>query len=198
MVRCPWFAVLALLGCARPSPPPVQLGEAGKFAVLAQGGWSVTPPGTITGESGDGSAAAALSDMRSAFDDAAGRSADITALDEGRLLARTVVTSVYRWDAGLRITEELKLDGSATDVWLFQIPGDLVVGSNVKMLLIGDPPLASNIIWQVGGNVTIGDGARFEGTVLSAGSITVGAGASLHGRALSQATVHVDGGSVLE
>ena len=47
------------------------------------------------------------------------------------------------------------LNGSATDIWIFQIAQDLTVASATNVLL-GGGALAKNVIWQVSGHVELG------------------------------------------
>jgi hypothetical protein len=55
---------------------------------------------------------------------------------------------------------------------------------------------ASNVFWQVAGQVTAGPTSHFEGVILTATSITMNTGASLHGRALAQTLVALDNNSI--
>lgn len=84
---------------------------------------------------------------------------------------------------------------SATDVWIFQVDGNLTVSSAMNVTLAGGA-LAKNIFWQVSGETTLGTTAHFEGTVLSMTGITLRTGASLTGRALAQTAVILDGNVV--
>jgi hypothetical protein len=133
----------------------------------------------------------AISNMQTAYTDAAGRSIpDFTELYAGNLSGRTLVPGLYKWGTGVLITTNVTLAGPADAVWIFQIAGNLTMGSGAKMLLSGGAQ-ARNIFWQVGGGVgvEIGTTAHVEGTLLAAKAIHLRTGASLNGRALAQTAV---------
>ena len=135
----------------------------------------------------------AVLNMQAAYTDAAGRSnPDATELYSGNLSGRTLAPGLYKWSTGVSIdpATNVTLSGSSTDVWIFQIAGDLTLNSGAQVLLSGGAQ-ANNIFWQVGGGtgVTIGTTAHVEGTILAAKAITLQSGASLHGRALAQTAV---------
>jgi hypothetical protein len=90
---------------------------------------------------------------------------------------------------------DVVISGSANDVWIFQISGDLTMSSAVNITLAGGAQ-AKNIFWQVAGAVTIGTTAHFEGVILSMTGITFQTGASINGRALAQTAVILDGNVV--
>jgi hypothetical protein len=135
----------------------------------------------------------AVSNMEAAYSDAAGRAPDYTELHAGILGGQTLVPGVYKWSSGVSILSDATISGTATDVWIFQIAGDLTVGSGAQVLLSGgaDP---KNIFWQVGGGtgVEIGTTAHVEGNILAAAAIHLRTGASLNGRALAQTAVTLD------
>ncbi|MGC1377205.1 MAG: ice-binding family protein [Anaerolineales bacterium] len=133
----------------------------------------------------------AISNMQTAYTDAAGRSIpDFTELYAGNLSGKTLVPGLYKWGTGVLITTDVTLAGPANAVWIFQVAGNLTMGSGAKMLLSGGAQ-AGNIFWQVGGGVgvEIGTTAHVEGTLLAAKAIHLRTGASLNGRALSQTAV---------
>src|SRR5438874_12239070 len=80
---------------------------------------------------------AAIGDMELAFTDAAGRAPDVTELGAGNIGGMTLAPGVYKWGTGLLIPTDLTLNGSATDVWIFQIAQSLTVSSATKILLTG-------------------------------------------------------------
>ena len=133
----------------------------------------------------------AIGNMQTAYTDAAGRSLpDFTELYAGNLSGRTLVPGLYKWSSGVLITTDVTLAGPSDAVWIFQIAGNLTMGSGAKMLLSGGAQ-AKNIFWQVGGGVgvEIGTTAHVEGTILAAKAIHFRTGASLNGRALAQTAV---------
>ncbi|MBK7862568.1 MAG: DUF3494 domain-containing protein [Archangiaceae bacterium] len=179
------MAVLWVAACGRPPPAPVALGAAAGFSVLARGGLTSAPTATVLGDVGEADATDALAALEAAATDARSREPDITALDRGAMVDRTLTPGVYRWDSSVRVTSELRLDGSVHDAWVLQVAGDLVLAPETRVRLFGDPPLSDRIVWLVAGDVNLGEGAHLEGVVLAAGSVTLQPAASLHGRALT-------------
>lgn len=139
----------------------------------------------------------AVSDMETAFTDAAGRAADVTELGAGDIGGMTLEAGVYKWGTGLLIPTDVTLSGSSTDVWIFQIAQDLTVASATSVVLAGGAR-AENITWQVSGLVEIGTTAHMEGVVLSQTAISMLTGSSINGRLLAQSAVDIDGSVVSE
>jgi hypothetical protein len=141
----------------------------------------------------------AVSNMEAAYTDAAGRSLpDATELYSGNLSGRTLAPGLYKWSTGVLITTNVTLAGPSDAVWIFQIAGNLTMGSGAKVLLSGGAQ-AKNIFWQVGGGVgvEIGTTAHVEGTILAAKAIHLRTGASLNGRALAQTAVTLDKNTIV-
>jgi hypothetical protein len=139
----------------------------------------------------------AVSDMETAFTDAAGRAATVTELGAGNIGGLTLAPGVYKWGTGVLIPTDVTLSGSATDVWIFQIAQDLTVSSATKVVLAGGA-LPKNVFWQVSGQVVLGTTAHLEGVVLSQTAISLATGASINGRLLAQTAVTLDGSTVVE
>lgn len=139
----------------------------------------------------------AISDMQTAYVDAAGRAANYTELFSGDLSGQTLTTGVYKFGTGVLINTDLTLDGSATDIWIFQIDGSLTQASNVSIILSGGA-LAENIIWQVADTVSIGTGAHFEGTILAMTNISFGTNSSINGSLYAQTAVTLDAVTVVK
>jgi hypothetical protein len=137
----------------------------------------------------------AIADMQLAFTDAAGRAADVTELGAGNIGGMTLAPGVYKWGTGLLIPTSVTLDGSASDVWIFQVAEDLVLSSATQITLTGGA-LAKNVFWQVAGLVDIGTTAHIEGVVLTQTAVTVQTGASVNGRLLAQTAVSLDSNAV--
>lgn len=131
-----------------------------------------------------------VSNMETAYTDAAGRAPDFTELYAGNLSGKTLLPGVYKWSTGVLITSNVTLSGPSTGVWIFQISGNLTLGSGAKVLLAGGAQ-AANVFWAVGGGtgVEIGTTAHVEGTILAKKAIHLRTGASLNGRALAQTAV---------
>jgi hypothetical protein len=139
----------------------------------------------------------AISDMETAYNNAAGRATpDFVELGAGDISGLTLVPGLYKWDTGVIIPSDVTLDGSATDIWIFQISQTLVVSSGVQVLLTGGA-LKQNIFWQVGGQTTLGTTSVFCGNILCQTSIVMDTGATLNGRALAQAEVTLDANTVV-
>ncbi len=132
----------------------------------------------------------AVSDMETAFTDAAGRTLpDYTELGAGDISGMTLVPGLYKWGTGVLITSAgVTLSGGANDVWIFQIAEGLTVENDAMVTLSGGAQ-AKNIFWQVSGQATLGTAADFKGIILSQTLISLNTGAVLNGRALAQSEV---------
>lgn len=132
----------------------------------------------------------AISDMQTAFTDAAGRTLpDFTELGAGDISGLTIVPGLYKWGTGVLITSAgVTLAGGANDVWIFQIAQDLTVNNSAVITLSGGAQ-AKNIFWQVAGQATLGTAADFKGIILSQTLISLNTGAQMTGRALAQSAV---------
>jgi len=138
----------------------------------------------------------AITNMGTAYTDAAGRpTPDFLNLGAGEIGGQTLLPGLYKWTTGVTASSDVTLSGGANDVWIFQIPGTLLV-SPAKHILLSGGASAKNIFWQVAGGVNIGTTAHFEGIILSQTSITLGTGASMTGRALAQTAVILDANAV--
>jgi hypothetical protein len=131
----------------------------------------------------------AISDMETAFTDAAGRiSPDYTELGGGDISGKTLLPGLYKWGTGVSITNGVTLAGGPNDVWIFQMAGDLVVNNGAKVTLLGGAQ-AKNIFWQVSGQAVFGTTADVKGIILSQTLVSMNTGATLSGRALAQTAV---------
>jgi hypothetical protein len=139
----------------------------------------------------------AISDMETAYTDAAGRTLpDFTELYSGDLTGKTLVPGIYKWGTGVLISAGgVTISGSSTDTWIFQIAQDLDV-ANGGMVSLSGGATASNIFWQVAGQVSIGTTAAMKGIILCQTAIVLNTGASLDGRALAQSAVSLDANAV--
>jgi len=141
--------------------------------------------------------ATAIGDMELAFAEAAARAPTVTELGAGNIGGMVLAPGVYRWGTGLSIPADVTLIGSSSDVFVFQVAGDLTVASATQILLSGGVS-ARNVFWQVAGLVDLGSASHFEGVVLSKTAITLRTGASIHGRLLAQTAVTLDASTVVE
>lgn len=167
--------------------------------------YAVPTPATMT---------TAISDMETAYTNAAGRTIpDGTNLGSGvsdkNISGLTFTPGLYKWDNGVTIsasgatTTDVTLSGGASDVWIFQIAGNLDVASGgsipngAKIILTGGA-VASNVFWQVGGltGATLGTYSTFKGNILTAKQVIMQTGTVLEGRALAQTQVTLDANTV--
>ncbi len=140
----------------------------------------------------------AINDMGTAYTTAALRpDPDATELWAGQVnVPQTLTPGLYKWSTDVLINEALTLDanGDAGAVFMFQIEGDLIMASDVSVILAGDAQ-AKNIFWQVGGpeGAVVGTGAHIEGVILTAKQITLNSGATFNGKLLAQTRVNLHG-----
>lgn len=205
-----------------PGNPPVNLGSAGNFSVLAgstvtntgptavtgtvgvSSGTAITgfPPGTATGgfQAGPGSTAAAGQvDLTTAFNDAAGRPCTtvLTGQNLGSLPA-PLTPGVYCFAADAFLTGTLTLDflGNPNSIFIFKIGTALTTASASQILLVntgGSACPQNNVFFQVGSSADLGTGSSFQGNILADQRITLFTGARLIGRALARiAAVNLD------
>jgi hypothetical protein len=153
----------------------------------------------------------AIDDMEAAYTDAAARLTSIDTADPARFLnvkagligGETFTTGVYTWGTfvGIPAGKDITLQGSETDVFIFQLAGYLSVGAGSKVVLMNpvgvicdaptvtNCPKASNIFWQVAEYVTTGASSHLEGVLLVKKTAAFAASATLNGRVLSQTSI---------
>ncbi|MDJ0349786.1 ice-binding family protein [Cryobacterium sp. PH29-G1] len=186
--------------------PPVDLGSASTYAILAttsvantsnssfdgnigvSPGTAVTgfPAGTLTGtiHAGDAAAAAAQVDLTAAYKDAAARPA--TAAIAGDLAGRTLTSGVYKSAAALAISTTLTLDGQGNPNAIFIIQVDAAFNTAAgSSVVLANGAQASRVFWQVAGAVSLGASSAFTGTIIGMAAISIGQKASYVGRALT-------------
>jgi len=194
---------------AQAVPPPVFLGTADSFAVLAGSsitntgnsvingnlglhpGTAVTgfPPGTVNGEQhvADAVAQQAKTDLVTAYNDAAGRPNSGTLPPDAG--GQTLTAGVYRTGSvpSLGLTGNLTLDaqGNQSAVFIFQIASTLTTASASSISLINGAQ-ACNVYWQVGSSATLGTTTTFKGNILALTSISVNNGVNVEGRLLAR------------
>ena len=194
-------------GPALAAQPPVALGTADSFAVLAGSTVTNTGPSTINGDLGvspgtaitgfppgtvngtihatDAVAQQAQSDLTTAYNDAAGRTpAAAVSADLG---GSTLAPGVYQSASSLGLTGTLTLDGQGDPnaVFIFQAGSTLTTASNSRVALInGAQPC--NVYWQIGSSATLGTGSILAGNVLALTSISVNDGVTVNGRLLAR------------
>jgi hypothetical protein len=139
--------------------------------------------------------ATAVSDMDAAFAAAVARVPDVTEVGSGDIGGRTIGPGVYQWTAGLQISENVTLTGSATDVWIFQAQS-LTLTADMKIVLAGGA-LPKNVFWQVSGAVILGARSHVEGIILTSTSIAVDANTTINGRLLGRTGVTLGANSTV-
>jgi hypothetical protein len=140
----------------------------------------------------------AVSDMETAFADAAGRTLpNHTELGSGNIGGLTLSPGLYKWGTGVTIPTDVTLTGGSNEVWVFQIAGDLTIANGQKVVLSGGAQ-ARNIFWQVSGGsgADFGTSSHFEGILLTSKAINLRTGTSVNGRLLAQTAVTLDSASV--
>ncbi len=139
----------------------------------------------------------AVGDMQTAYTDAAGRvTPDFVELATGNIGGLTLPPGLYKWSNTVTIPSDVTLQGSATDVWIFQIAGGITQSSATRVNLSGGA-LAKNIFWQSFGVVSLGTTAHMEGVIMAQTSITLATGATANGRLLAQTAVTLAGNTVV-
>ncbi len=197
--------------------PPVGLGTADSFAVLAGQGVTNTgptvvngdlgtspdppvtgfPPGTVNGaiHEADAVALQAQSDLTTAYNDAAGRTPVQTIATElgGQTLTPGVYNSLsgtFEIVAGGTLT--LDAQGDPDGVFIFQMASTLVTFDSSDVNLIGSAS-PCNVFWQVGSSATLGTNSNFTGTIMALTSIQVLTNVVVDGRVLARnASVTLD------
>jgi len=130
----------------------------------------------------------AISNMQTAYTEAAGRPGGIADLGAGSIGGLVLAPGLYKWSSSVLIPTDVVLAGAANDVWIFQITGDLKMSADQKIALQGGAR-PKNIFWQVAGFVELGTTSHAEGIMLSKTAITLATGASVNGRLLAQTAI---------
>jgi hypothetical protein len=139
---------------------------------------------------------AAIGDMQAAYTDAAGRKLpDFLELEGGAIGGLTLEPGLYKWTSSVTIPTDVTLEGSASDVWIFQVSGDLKLSAAQQIILSGGAE-AGNVFWQVAGLVDLGATSHAEGIMLSKTAIELQTGSSINGRLLAQTAVNIAGATV--
>ncbi len=187
-------------------PPVVNLGTAGNYVILSKTGVAAGGASAIIGDVGVSPAARTFLTVFALTLDGTGTFATSTKVT-GKLYGsdmtsptgpnRTTAVADMLTAYSVAIDTAIELNGSANDVWIFQIAGDLSVANGTIFTLTGGTK-ASNIFFQVAGAVSFGTTADVKGIFLCQTAITVNTGAALLGRALSQTAVTLDANAVTQ
>jgi hypothetical protein len=210
---------VTLIHNAVTNPGTVNLKSAVTFGVLSADGISGT--GTVSGNvgtaagtigsvtattgytvysPGDAAVTTALTDLNTAYTNAAGRTADavlsVTIYDLG---SNTKTPGVYEIGTDAAMTGTLTLNGAG--IYIFQIGGNLTTATN-SIVSLTNGAQWSDVFWQVGSSATLGTNSAFEGTIMANTSIQVNSGATMSARLLAGAVsatgaVALNGNTVL-
>lgn len=208
------FVLLA--ACVDAVRPPVELGVADGFALLAGAGITNTGSTTVTGDVGsfptpaqtgfgpgadavillppsvnhfdDSVTKAAKDDLVTAYDAAAGAGpASPIAADLG---GQTLMAGVYADNNApdsLSVTGTLTLDGGGDPESVFIFQsGSTLILAAGSNVVLIHGAQACHIFWQVTSSATLGTSAHLQGTILALQSITLNTGAVVEGRALAR------------
>ena len=152
------------------------------------GAFTGFPPGMVIGQThvADVVSATAAADVALAYSNLASRtcgSVISTTLGSGQ----TLTPGVYCLGAASTLNGNLILDasGDPNGLFIFLIDGALSTTTLSSISLISTS--ACNVFWQVNGQVDLGAGSTFVGTILANGAINLLEAAQLNGKALSQA-----------
>jgi hypothetical protein len=136
--------------------------------------------------------------IETAYTDAAGRNPpDQIELATGNLGGLTLAPGLYKWTSTVSIPTDVTLSGTATDVWIMQIAGNLTMASAITVHLIGGAK-PQNIFWQVAGEVSFGANSHFEGIILGKKGVSLLNQASMNGRIYAQTAVTLDDNVITE
>ncbi len=141
---------------------------------------SITGPWVVGGAiyfGATGPAADAQSGALGAYNNLSGQTSD--GLWSG---ATAPLPGVWSSGSSETFTGTLTLNGSYTDVWVFQIPASLTFSGSVVM---GGEAQACNVFWQVGESATIASGTSFIGTLIAENDVSLVSGATVSGRIIS-------------
>ena len=147
-------------------------------------GTSVTGSPTVSGATNIANATAHLAqtDTLAAYTDLQGRTP--TKPVNTTLSSATLTAGVYPYSSSASLTGTLTLNGSATDVFIFQIASTLTTASASSVVLTGGA-LPQNVFWAVGSSATLGTTTDFQGTIIAQASVTDNGGATVEGRLMA-------------
>jgi hypothetical protein len=126
-------------------------------------------------------------DLINAYNETETRTPDADKIDlfGGALGNKVLPAGVYKWNSRVTIPNDLILEGTETDVFIFKIAGDLRIGSDVTIKLSGGAQ-AKNIYWQVGDNFLMKAKSTVVGTVMAQGTVEMRDSSRLDGRVFSK------------
>jgi hypothetical protein len=126
----------------------------------------------------------AVSDMETAYTDAAGRTTpDAARINRVGGVHGTLTPGVYTFTTAVLITEPIHFNGDG--IYVIQISKTLTQAADTTMIL-DNGARAENIFWTVAEAVAVGARAHMEGILLGKTSVTFITESSLNGRILVQ------------
>ena len=146
---------------------------------------------TGTNHAGDATTQSAKTDLTTAYNNAAGQTLPsvttvlASTIDSFSGTGYTLAPGIYNSPSSMGITGTLTLNGTASDVWVFQAGSTLTTASASSIVFTGGAQ-ACNVFWQVGSSATLGSASFFKGNILALTSITLGTTANVEGRVLAQ------------
>lgn len=139
---------------------------------------------------------AAVSDMHAAYTDAESRTnPDYLNMNGGELGGQTLKPGLYKYTTAVAISKDLVLEGSASDVWIFQVTGTITQAAGQHVILKGGA-LAKNVFWQVAGACSFGTTSHFEGVLLCKTAVSFNSGSSINGSIYSQTSISLNATTV--
>lgn len=145
----------------------------------------------------------AIGDMETAYAAAKARSLPDTTesgVNGGDISGLTIEPGLHKWATSVSINtaSDVTLAGGPTDVWIFQIAGDLTLNPGAKVLLSGGAQ-AQNIFWQVAGGAgaLLDTNSQMEGIILSKTTVIMKSDAACNGRLYAQTAVTLDHNQVV-
>ena len=151
--------------------------------------------GTIyfAGDGFDGgiTAAGVKDDLTTAWNEGLGKVATLTVLGDQLASIVPYPPGIYlNANLNMAVGGEAILDGTATDVWIFQVTTDFSdsgILANPSRITLTGGALARNVWFVIGNDATIGNGTTWRGNLLVGNDLTINTGSSVLGRALSGA-----------
>jgi hypothetical protein len=140
----------------------------------------------------------AITAFLAAYADLSTRTPGTTYAGDKNLGGLTLGPGIYRSTSTFSITTStnLTLNGSATDVWVFQATTAMTTGATCQVILTGGA-LAKNVYWVMGTSMTLGATNVFNGSILAGAAINVGDTVTVHGRCLAQTAVTLTGNLIV-
>ena len=146
--------------------------------------YAVPTPGLLT---------TAVLDMTTAYTNAANRVNTDPSRKEvggGEIGGLTLTPGVYTFTTGVNISTDVTFQGGADDIFIIQTTGNLMLATNMKVIL--DGAQAKNIFWQVTGNVVVHADAYMKVILLCWTDVAFQAGSTLNGRILAHTACNLD------